>query len=184
MIRVSQIQTARALCAAPAALAGGAWFARGRGCGYLAALRSALLPCALLPLALLPLALLPLALLPCDAAAGGAVTVPSGQVVTLDEVRLESAPGQPGQTWARFRFLAPQIARDSGSVTHEAAASDMDHLCGALALPYLAERGMAAARVVISLSDRAVPFGVQDPAATQFFEAYRPEGPACIWEAF
>ncbi|WP_264210240.1 DUF6497 family protein [Leisingera thetidis] len=140
----------------------------------MAALRSALLPCALLPFALLP----------CAAAAGGAVAVPSGQVVTLDEVRLESAPGQPGQTWARFRFLAPQIARDSGSVTHEAAASDMDHLCGALALPYLAERGMAAARVVISLSDRAVPFGVQDPAATQFFEAYRPEGPACIWEAF
>ena len=38
MIRVSQIQTARAFCAAPAAPAGGAWFARGRGCSLLAAI--------------------------------------------------------------------------------------------------------------------------------------------------
>uniref|UniRef100_UPI002B26CEDE DUF6497 family protein n=1 Tax=Leisingera sp. TaxID=1879318 RepID=UPI002B26CEDE len=84
----------------------------------------------------------------------------------------------------RFRFLAPEIARGTGSVGYEAAASDMDHLCETLVLPYLAEQQLTAARVVISLSDRAVPFGAQDPAATQFFEAYRPDSAACIWEAF
>lgn len=164
MIRASRYQTARATCAAPAAPAGGAWFARGRGCGYLAAI----------PFAFCALA----------AAAADAIAVPSGQTVTLAEVLLDDAPGQPGQTWARFRFLAPQIARGTGTVSYETAAPDMDHLCGAIALPYLAEHGLAPARVVISLSDRMVPFGAQDPAATQYFEAYRPEGAACMWEAF
>ncbi|UWQ77872.1 DUF6497 family protein [Leisingera sp. S132] len=164
MIRASRYQTARATCAAPAAPAGGARVTGGRGCGYLAAIPFAL--CAL------------------TAAAAEAVPVPSGQPVTLAEVLLDEAPGQPGGTWARFRFLAPQIARGSGTVSYEAAAPDMDHLCGTIALPYLAEHGLSAARVVISLSDRMVPFGAQDPEATQFFEAYRPEGAACIWEAF
>ncbi|MBQ4827466.1 hypothetical protein J4729_23400 [Leisingera sp. HS039] len=164
MIRLSQIPTARALCAAPAAPAGGAWETGGRGCGYLA--------------------VIPLALTVLSASAAEPVAVPSGQPVTLAEVLLDEAPGQAGETWARFRFLAPEIARETGSVSYEAAAPDMDHLCETLAVPYLAGRGLTAARVVISLSDRMVPFGAQDPAATQFFEAYRPEAAGCMWEAF
>ena len=164
MIRSSRYQTARAICAAPAAPAGGARVTGGRGCGYLAAI--------------------PFALFAQAALAADAIAVPSGQPVTLAEVLLDEAPGQPDQTWARFRFLAPQIARGTGTVSYDTAAPDMDHLCGTLALPYLAEHGMTAARVVISLSDREVPFGAQDPEATQFFEAYRPDGTACMWEAF
>ncbi|MEW2913728.1 DUF6497 family protein [Leisingera sp. JC11] len=164
MIRASRYQTARATCAAPAAPAGGARATGGRSCGYLAAI--------------------PFALHALTAAAAEAIAVPSGQPVTLAEVLLDDAPGQPGETWARFRFLAPQIARGTGTVSYESAAPDMDHLCGALALPYLAEHGISAARVVISLSDRMVPFGAQDSEATQFFEAYRPDGGACMWEAF
>ncbi|CUH99652.1 DUF6497 family protein [Leisingera aquaemixtae] len=167
MIRSSRYQTARATCAAPAAPAGGARETGGRGCGYLAAI--------------------PFALIAQAALAADAIAVPSGQLVTLAEVLLDEAPGQPGQPpqlWARFRFLAPQIARGTGTVSYDTAAPDMDHLCGSLALPYLAEHGMTAARVVISLSDRELPFGAQDPEATQFFEAYRPDGAACMWEAF
>ena len=164
MIRVSRNQTARASCAAPAAPAGGAWFAGGRGCGYLAAL--------------------PFVVLAQSAAANTPVPVPSGQPVSLAEVLLEDAPGQAGETWARFRFVAPEIARETGTVSHDAAAPDMDHLCETHALPYLAEHGIAPARVVISLSDRMVPFGAQDAAATQFFEVYRPQNASCIWEAF
>ena len=44
--------------------------------------------------------------------------------------------------------------------------------------------GPQPSQIVISLSDRAVPFGEADPEATQFFEAYRVEGGACIWEMF
>lgn len=109
------------------------------------------------------------------------VTVPSGQKVALQEVLLDEAPGA---LWARFRFLAPAIARDGGTVDYGQAGADMDHLCAALALDYLKQHGISPARVVISLSDRAVEFGAPAPDATQFFEAYRPEDGVCIWEEF
>lgn len=109
------------------------------------------------------------------------VPVPSGQTVTLKEVLLDNAPGE---LWVRFRFVAPQIARDGGSVGYDIAGPDMDHLCDQLALPYLNHHALEAARIVISLSDRAVTFGAKDPAATQFFETYKPDSAGCIWEEF
>jgi len=167
MIRVSQIPTARALRAAPATLAGGARTDGGRGCGYLKAL--------------IPLSVAFCASTELAAVEPMAVSVPSGQQVRLAEVLLDDSQGE---TWARFRFVAPQIAREGGSVSHEQAAPDMDHLCADLALPYLAAQGVRPARVVISLADRPLPFGLQDATVTQFFEVYRPDGASCIWEAF
>ncbi len=107
------------------------------------------------------------------------VEVPSGQPITLVEVLVDDTPGE---TWVRFRFLAPEIAETGGSVDYETAAADMDHLCGAFALSYMDSYDLEAIRVVISLSDRSVAFGESDPEATQFFEAYRPENGRCIWE--
>lgn len=107
--------------------------------------------------------------------------VPSGQKVVLQEVLLDETPGA---LWARFRFVAPAIARDGGTVDYGQAGLDMDHLCASLALGYLKDRGIAPARVVISLSDRSLAFGAPAPEATQFFEAYRPDGDLCIWEEF
>ena len=117
-------------------------------------------------------------------AAGGAlaVAVPSGQVVTLQEV-IWNVPGSAGLA-IRFRFLAPAIARDGGTVGFEMASLDMLHLCRSYALTRLAEFGPKPSQIIISLSDQALPFGVPAPGATQFFEAYRVEGDACIWEAF
>lgn len=115
-------------------------------------------------------------------ATGEAIMVPSGQEVRLIEV-VQAAPG-PGGLTVRFRFLAPAIARDGGSIGPEAAQADMAHLCEAYVMPRLANIGPAVAEVVISLADRAVAFGAADPEATQFFEAYRVEGGACIWEPF
>lgn len=109
------------------------------------------------------------------------VEVPSGQGVTLNEVLLDEAPGE---LWVRFRFVAPGITRDGGGVDHDMAAMDMDHLCNAVALPYLQAHTIEPARVVISMSDRPVEFGVQNPDATQFFEAYRQDGTHCILEEF
>jgi len=107
--------------------------------------------------------------------------VPSGQPVTLGEVLIDDSQGE---TWVRFRFVAPLIGEENGEVSYEKAAPDMDHLCQNLALPYLSEYALDPARVVISLSDRPVPFGTANPQATQYFEAYRPENTSCIWEAF
>ncbi len=115
------------------------------------------------------------------AGAGQGIDVPSGQQIELNEVLIDE---RSGETWVRFRFVAPQIARGTGTVEYAQAASDMDHLCRALVLPYLADYGLSANRVVISLSDRDVPFGTPDSEATQFFEAYRPESATCIWEEF
>ena len=112
---------------------------------------------------------------------GVVVPVPSGQHVELHEVLLDESPGE---TWARFRFLAPQIAESEGGAAYEAAAPDMDHLCNELALPYLEANSLTPARVVISLADRHVPFGSADAEATQFFETYSPEATGCVWEEY
>lgn len=125
----------------------------------------------------LALALLPLAL----PAVAEEVAVPSGQTVTFLEAILNE-PGPDGMT-ARFRFVAPGIA-EGGGVDFDTAAADMEFLCQSYALPRIAVTGPAPAQVVISLSDRPVPFGQAAPDVTQFFEAYRIEGATCIWEAF
>lgn len=107
------------------------------------------------------------------------VPVPSGQEVQLlDVIRDEQGPA--GLTY-RFRFVAPAIAQ---TVDFETAAADMEHLCRTYALPRLSAIGPVPAQVIISLSDRALPFGAPAPDATQFFEAFRVEDGDCIWEAF
>ena len=117
-------------------------------------------------------------------AVGGevAVAVPSGQLVTLQEV-IWNVPGPAGLA-IRFRFLAPSIARDGGTVDFAVAAADMLYLCQNYALTRVAEFGPQPGQIIISLSDQALPFGEPAPNATQFFEAYRVESDACIWEAF
>lgn len=108
------------------------------------------------------------------------VPVPSGQPVALFEVLVDDTPGE---VWVRFRFVAPEISGDD-PVPHDAASADMDELCRTFALPYLADYGLDPVRIAISLSDREVEFGASDPSVTQFFEVYRPEGDACVWEGF
>ena len=108
-----------------------------------------------------------------------AIDVPSGQPVELQEVLVDTIGDE---TWLRFRFVAPQIALDGGTVDYETAAEDMTHLCDTLAIPYVADIDLTGDVIVISLADRSVEFGQADPDATQFFEAYRVEDNLCIWE--
>ncbi len=189
MIRSNQHQTARATCAAPATPSGGAQVIGGRGCGlvdwFSPGVKSALYAAAACGF------LVGEAVWAEGADLAGAfvpVTVPSGQQVLLSEVLMDDSPGA---LWARFRFVAPGISRpgtgaDGGSEGMDFArsAADMEHLCDSLALDYLRQHELAPRMVVISFSDRPVEFGTPDPEATQFFEAYRPEGGRCIWEAF
>ncbi len=84
----------------------------------------------------------------------------------------------------RFRFLAPGIAKAGGSVSFDLAQTDMLDLCQNYALPRVAGSLTSPTQIIISLSDRAVPFGQSDAEATQFFEAYTIEGNSCIWEVF
>ena len=160
MMRDGLHETARAACDAQATPAGGADpKGKGRGCRYSGTVLAGLVAAG-------------------AAQAGPAVDVPSGQAVTLQEVLIDDTPGE---VWLRFRFLAPEIA---DGVAYDVAAADIDHLCKVVALPYIAEYRLTPVRIVISLADREVPFGMADPDATQFFEAYRQEGDLCILEEF
>lgn len=111
-----------------------------------------------------------------------ALVVPSGQEVTFQDT-IWDEPGPAGLA-VRFRFIAPRIARNKGDIEFLKAEEDMVHLCETYALPRLAEAGEMPAQVIITLSDRPVTFGLSDPEATQFFEAYRPDDGACVWEGF
>lgn len=161
MIRTPGHRTARATGVAPAAPARGARFLRGWGCGL----------CLVLIMGIGH----------STARAQDIVAVPSGQLVVLNEVLVDETPGE---TWVRFRFVAPEIAEDGGTIGYDIAATDMDHLCQSFILPYLAQFDLTPPRVVISMSDRDVAFGAAVPEATQFFETYRPENARCIWEEF
>ena len=107
--------------------------------------------------------------------------MPSGQPVELHEVLVDDLGSE---IWLRFRFVAPEIARDGGSIDYAKAEPDMTHLCENLALPYIAEYELKGQMIVISLADRVTEFGQADPDATQFFEAYRLQDNTCIWEGF
>ncbi len=108
-----------------------------------------------------------------------AVDAPSGQPIDLQEVLIDDVGGE---AWLRFRFIAPQIARETGSIDIDTAIPDMKHLCTAFALPYLDEYSLSAQMIIISFADRPTEFGETDPDATQFFEAFRVENGTCIWE--
>lgn len=110
------------------------------------------------------------------------VAVPSGQVVTLQDV-IRSDDGALGPV-LRFRFVAPQIAGASTDVDFETVSADMLALCQGYAVPRLAGLGAAPRQVIISLAAEATPFGEANPDVTQFFEAYRVENGVCIWEMF
>ncbi|WP_395539435.1 DUF6497 family protein [Neotabrizicola sp. sgz301269] len=115
---------------------------------------------------------------PGAAAGGEAVAVPSGRAVTLLDV-IMNAPGVEGAA-ARFRFIVPDLKAGEA----DAWADDMLALCQDYALPRVRDNVPAPSQIIISLSDRAVPFGEAAPEAVQFFEAYAPKGDACIWEMF
>lgn len=126
-------------------------------------------------LALLGLSVLPMPLM-------AQIAVPSGQEVTFQD---EIWSGENPARVARFRFVAPAIAREGGNALgFPEAEADMAHLCEAFVLPRLNAGDQAPVKIIISLSDRPIPpFGLADPEATQFFEAYRPPDHGnCVWE--
>lgn len=107
-----------------------------------------------------------------------APTVPSGLALTLQEVREEPQPD--GALWLRFRYVAPGLTRDQ----RDRIEADFEALCQSQALAYVPVAGNPAAEAIISIASEPVEFGSSAPDVTQFFEAFRLAGGACIWEAF
>jgi Family of unknown function (DUF6497) len=116
-----------------------------------------------------------------DQAAPGSddlLQVPSGLAITLQEV-IWNVPGVQGLT-LRFRFVAPDLA----TLDVDTALADMQVLCERYAAPTLSDFGPVPQQIIISLADAARPFGEAAPDAVQYFEAYRIENGACIWEIY
>ncbi|WP_299679445.1 DUF6497 family protein [uncultured Roseobacter sp.] len=105
--------------------------------------------------------------------------VPSGQPVEFYEVLTDTVGDEK---WARFRFLAPEIGRDAGTVDFAQAEQDLEHLCTEVALPYLVEYELEVDVVAVTLLDRPVAFGETDPDATQFIDVFRVNAGMCVWE--
>lgn len=107
------------------------------------------------------------------------LTVPSGQPVAFFESLLDR-PGT-GLT-ARFRFVAPELPQKLAELSYAQLEADMSYLCDTYALPRIATP--VPSIIVISLAQRETVFGSVEPDVAQIFEAYRPAGETCEWEAF
>jgi hypothetical protein len=113
-----------------------------------------------------------------EPASGPEVEVPSGRELSLIDI-ITNAPGPEGAA-ARFRFLAPDLTLDAA----EAAAADMQVICDTFALQRTDGMVPAPQQIIISFASAAVPFGEPAPDVVQFFESFRIENGACIWEVF
>ncbi|WP_375175663.1 DUF6497 family protein [Pseudooceanicola sp.] len=106
------------------------------------------------------------------------LAVPSGIAMTLLEVLEETQPD--GSVWLRFRYVAPGITRDQ----YDRIQDDFAALCESEAVTYRTVTRAPASQAVISIAAAPVEFGTTAPEIPQFFEAFRLEDGACIWEGF
>lgn len=112
---------------------------------------------------------------------GTAIPVPSGQKLWWVDV-IHTAAGTNGLTY-RFRFLAPQIGGRS-PLSPEIALNDIEALCNSWVVPRLATPAPEPEQVIVSLSDRIVPFGQAAPEAVQYFDSFSVQDGKCIWEFY
>lgn len=104
-----------------------------------------------------------------------APAVPSGISLSLQEILVE---GDAGGRLARFRY----VALDLDSYGFGGVEGDFPVLCSDVVLPWAAAQPEAVGRVVISMAAAPVEFGSVAPDVTQFFEVFRLDQAACIWE--
>lgn len=108
-----------------------------------------------------------------------AVTLPSGQDVTLMEERVERDPNV-----LRLRYLAPAIGSAFTRPAFEKLTEDLDHLCQTVGIPAVAKSELDAPQIIVSLSAEPVEFGALSPDVPQIFEAFTLEDGACMLEVF
>jgi hypothetical protein len=113
-----------------------------------------------------------------DKPAGPKVTVPSGRELSLVDV-ITNARGPDGAA-ARFRFLAPGLKAEDA----ETALADMQVVCDSFALERTKGTVPEPQQIIITFMSAVVPFGEPAPDVVQFFESFRIENNACVWEVF
>ncbi|WP_102222711.1 DUF6497 family protein [Acidimangrovimonas sediminis] len=112
-----------------------------------------------------------------------AMTLPSGQAVTLHQVIWPEAQAAGGERRLRLRFVAPQIAAGAKTlIAPEAASDDLQYLCDHVALPALKKDGRAVDEIVITMMAKPLPFGTADPKVRQYIDTFLPKEDHCEWE--
>ena len=107
------------------------------------------------------------------------ISAPSGQSITPHETLFED---QAGNTIGILRYIAPAIARDTGTINFAQAEDDLEYLCQRDGID-LVNRGKAD-QIIVSLIDQPSPRGETNPDVTKFIALFRVENETCIWELF
>ena len=106
--------------------------------------------------------------------------MPSGQPLKHYETLYEQ---QNGKQVLILRYLAPQIARATGTIDAEAAEGDMDYICRSTGLR-LANLDATTAEIIVNLIDQPHERGARNPDVTQFLKVFSIKDNTCIWELF
>lgn len=114
-----------------------------------------------------------------QARAEDSLSLASGPAAHLQERLIEE--GEDGLVH-RFRFVSEGF--DPSAQAPETVMTDLQALCTHYAIPALSAADRRPDRIVISLADRAVEFGVMAAEARQVFEAFSIEDDVCIWEMY
>jgi hypothetical protein len=109
-------------------------------------------------------------------------TPPSGLHAELHETIFEPA----GVTAAtakrmRLRYHAPEIS-DQSAFGFEVIEADFRWLCERDGVKFAAVSAPMVKEVVVSIASEIVAFGETAPSVVQYFDAFRIDGAACIWE--
>lgn len=123
-----------------------------------------------------------------DLGSPGTIEIDDSSLVTIGELEAEGAIS--GRQIIEFDLSEaddiPSVPADPSILLQDQDHADLVHLCESIVLPKVRalQTGHAPASIIISLSDRAVPFGEIDHKAVQLFEGFHPsrDNRACIWD--
>ena len=110
------------------------------------------------------------------------IVPPSGIRAELHETIYDpkGVPTSSAKT-LRLRFVAAEIA-DTDAFDFATLEQDFEWLCTETGLPLVAETAPMVAEIIVSISSQIVAFGETAPSVVQYFDAFRVENAACIWE--
>ncbi len=110
------------------------------------------------------------------------VIPPSGIRAVLHETLYEpiGAPTSLAKTM-RLRFVAAEVA-DQVAYDFARLEADFEWLCIEKGLPARTKGAPRVDQIIVSIASQEVAFGETAPSIVQYFDAFRVENEACIWE--
>lgn len=102
----------------------------------------------------------------------------------LEDLTEADIPDEADEQAADALIGEPVLPAAPDVLAQDPVHDDIVWLCENWALPRIAAPAPRPSQIIISLSDRELPFGGLDPEAVQLFEAFRlpPDRDVCEWE--